>query len=64
MRKLALPSFALDNEKVGGVKYEDKMGLSGWIGDNTILIGNRNLMQGHNIPVPPVTVDQKILRAG
>lgn len=50
--------------KVGGVKYEDKMGLSGWIGDNTILIGNRNLMQGHNIPVPPVTVDQKILRAG
>ena len=21
MRKLALPSFALDNEKVGGVKY-------------------------------------------
>lgn len=53
-----------DMPKVGGVKYEDKMGLSGWIGDNTVLIGNRNLMQAHNIPVPPVTVDQKILRAG
>lgn len=57
-------SGVTDMPKVGGVKYEDKMGLSGWIGDNTVLIGNRNLMQAHNIPVPPVTVDQKILRAG
>lgn len=50
--------------KVGGVKYEDKMGVSGWIGDNTILIGNRNLMQAHNVAVPALTVDQKILHAG
>ena len=50
--------------KVNGVQYEDKMGISGWIGENTILIGNRNLMQGHNISVPPASVDQKILRAG
>ncbi len=50
--------------KVNGVQYEDKMGISGWIGDNTVLIGNRNLMQGHNIPVPPASVDQKILKAG
>lgn len=50
--------------KVNGVQYEDKMGVSGWIGERTILIGNRNLMQGHNITVPPASVDQKILRAG
>jgi hypothetical protein len=50
--------------KVNGVQYEDKMGISGWIGPNTVLIGNRNLMQGHNIPVPPSSVDQKILKAG
>lgn len=50
--------------KVNGVQYEDKMGISGWIGDNTVLIGNRNLMQGHNVAVPPATVDQKILKAG
>lgn len=50
--------------KVNGVQYEDKMGISGWIGERTILIGNRNLMQGHNITVPPAAVDQKILRAG
>ncbi len=50
--------------KVNGVQYEDKMGVSGWIGEKTILIGNRNLMQGHNIAVPPASVDQKILKAG
>lgn len=50
--------------KVSGVQYEDKMGLAGWIGDLTILIGNRNLMQGHNVPVPPASVDQKILKNG
>ncbi len=50
--------------KVNGVQYEDKMGISGWIGERTILIGNRNLMQGHNVTVPPASVDQKILRAG
>ncbi len=50
--------------KVNGVQYEDKMGISGWIGEETILIGNRNLMQGHNIPVPPASVDQKILKSG
>lgn len=53
-----------DYPKVNGVQYEDKMGISGWIGERTILIGNRNLMQGHNISVPPASVDQKILRAG
>lgn len=50
--------------KVNGVQYEDKMGISGWIRERTILIGNRNLMQGHNIPAPSASVDQKILRAG
>lgn len=50
--------------EVTGVQYEDKMGITGWIGDLTVLIGNRNLMQGHNVAVPPASVDQKILRNG
>lgn len=50
--------------EVTGFQYEDKMGITGWIKEKTILIGNRNLMQGHNISVPPATVDQKILKAG
>ena len=53
-----------DMPNITGVQYEDKMGITGWIGDRTILIGNRNLMQGHNVSVPPSSVDQKILRAG
>ncbi len=56
--------YKLNKPKVNGVQYEDKMGISGWIGERTILIGNRNLMQGHNVSVPPASVDQKILRAG
>ena len=50
--------------EVTGVQYEDKMGITGWIGELTVLIGNRNLMQGHNVAVPPASVDQKILRNG
>ncbi len=50
--------------KVNGVQYEDKMGISGWIGERTVLIGNRNLLQGHNVSVPAAAVDQKVLRAG
>lgn len=53
-----------DMPDITGVQYEDKMGITGWIGERTILIGNRNLMQGHNVAVPPSSVDQKILRAG
>ncbi|MBE6798324.1 MAG: hypothetical protein E7525_00880 [Ruminococcaceae bacterium] len=50
--------------EVTGVQYENKMGITGWIGELTVLIGNRNLMQGHNVAVPPASVDQKILRNG
>lgn len=46
------------------VKYEDKMGLSGWVDDELMFIGNRTLMQAHNIAVPDVEVDRKILRKG
>ncbi len=56
--------YKINRPKVNGVQYEDKMGISGWIDERTILIGNRNLMQGHNVSVPPASVDQKILRAG
>ena len=46
------------------INYEDKMGVSGWIGQRRILVGNRTLMEGHNIVIPPISVDQKILKAG
>ena len=45
-------------------KYEKGMGISGWVDGMNILVGNRDLMVGHNIKLPPVSVDNKILSAG
>ncbi len=45
-------------------KYEKGMGVSGWVDGMNILVGNRDLMIGHNIKLPPVSVDNKILTAG
>lgn len=46
------------------VKYEKRMGISGWVGDDSLLIGNRTLMETHGVSVPSVEVDKKILRNG
>lgn len=48
---------------VDAITYEDKMGLSGWIGERRILVGNRALMEGHAIKLPSIGVDNKILRS-
>lgn len=50
--------------KVDSVNYEERMGLSGWLGRTRVLIGNRALMEAHHIKVPPADVDKKILRGG
>lgn len=46
------------------VKYEDNLGISGWVGDDHILIGNRSLMIAHGVRVPALEVDKKMLRRG
>lgn len=46
------------------VKYEDRMGISGWVDNKLLFIGNRTLMEAHGIEVPSVEVDRKILRQG
>ena len=46
------------------VKYEDRMGISGWVDDKLLFIGNRTLMEAHGIEVPSVELDRKILRQG
>lgn len=46
------------------VKYEDNLGISGWVEDDRILIGNRSLMIAHGVRVPALEVDKKILRQG
>ncbi len=46
------------------IKYEERMGISGWVDDELLFIGNRTLMQAHGIDVPDIEVDKKILRNG
>lgn len=46
------------------VKYEDKMGISGWVNNELLFIGNRTIMEAHGIGVPDIETDRKILRSG
>ncbi len=46
------------------IKYEERMGISGWVDDKLLFIGNRTLMEAHGITVPDIEVDRKILRNG
>lgn len=46
------------------IAYEDKMGLSGWVGGRKTLIGNRMIMETHGIHVPPIDIDKKIIMNG
>ena len=37
---------------VKSFKYEEKLGISGWIYDQKVVLGNRELMENHNIELP------------
>lgn len=45
-------------------KYEERMGISGWVKDTNILIGNRTLLEAHGIKAAPIEVDKHILKNG
>lgn len=46
------------------VKYEKRLGISGWVDNELLFIGNRSLMEAHGIEIPSVEIDKKILRKG
>ena len=46
------------------VKYEKNLGISGWVDNEPMFIGNRSLMKAHGIEIPSLEVDKKILRKG
>lgn len=37
---------------VDGLAYEERLGLSAWIGERRVLFGNRNLLVNHNVDLP------------
>ncbi len=45
-------------------KYEERLGISGWVNNKMLFIGNRTIMEGHGISVPGIEVDRQILRNG
>lgn len=74
-RELSSPLFSVFEEIAGKenmhdlpscdtVKYEDRMGISGWVNDQLLFIGNRTIMEAHGITVPDIETDHKILRNG
>ncbi len=49
---------------VDSVTYEENMGISGWVNDRRIFIGNRTLFEAHGFKMPSIDVDKKILTKG
>ncbi len=44
--------------------YEERLGLSGWINGEKVLIGNRNLLINHNMEAPPKGPEVACLKEG
>ena len=74
-RELSSPLFPVFEEIAGKenmqslpvsdtVKYEERMGISGWVDNQLLFIGNRTIMEAHGIAVPNIETDHKILRNG
>jgi len=49
---------------VKSFRYEEKLGVSGWIYNQKVILGNRNLMINHNISVPLSIDEDKYLMRG
>ena len=51
-------------KKADSIVYEDSMGISAWVDGKRVLIGNRELMLGHNIEIPSKDYEKKFVRDG
>ena len=44
---------------VNSFSYEDRLGVSGWINGQKVIMGNRNMMKNHNIVLPDIEEEEK-----
>ena len=44
--------------------YEDRLGLSGWIQNRCVVLGNRRMMENHNIEIPREAKEARYARNG
>lgn len=49
---------------VKSFNYEEKLGVSGWINNQKVLLGNRSLMMNHNIDIPDDGDEERYNRKG
>lgn len=56
-RREALPD-------VENVIYEDGKGLVGWVRGQRVLIGNRELLESHNIKAPNLELEERYIKTG
>lgn len=51
-------------KKVDSILYEDLMGISAWVENKRVLIGNRELMINHSVAVPSTEYEEKYTKKG
>ncbi|MBQ8782612.1 MAG: hypothetical protein IJZ57_02435 [Clostridia bacterium] len=44
---------------VSSFNYEERMGVSGWINGQKVIMGNRNMMKLHNMALPDISEEEK-----
>ena len=63
-RNIMETNKAVKTPVADSIKYEDRLGIAGWVGNKRIYIGNRALMLAHEIKVPDAENDKKLMRDG
>lgn len=48
---------------VESLAYEERLGCSGWIYNQRVLVGSRDLLQKHNVQVPPIEEERRFKKA-
>ncbi len=50
--------------EVDSLTYEQGMGLSGWVDGRRVLVGNRRLLQNHDVDVPSLDYEARYVKNG
>ncbi len=50
--------------EVEELRYEDRLGLSAWVAGRHVIVGNREMLQHHNIETPPAESEKKYRHDG
>ncbi len=63
-RKITETNASVEIPIADSIRYEEGIGITGWVGDHRILIGGRTMMNAHEIDIPEKQIDKQILIDG